>query len=325
MSDSDGKDPNDSGTWIDPESYWGLNSKNNPVIEKKPAPPQRIEPVPERSIPSQAEIPREITNEEKQGIGAIKILPPIKTPPPPRSIPDRKISRPPEPVRPPAQRKSSFLLYLSLGIVAAVGLAVFLMFPAQNKISSHDRIIVPAPQELNSEKAVELSPKPDLASEVPILPSKKGKTSGRLKLSSDPTGAQVFINDEKRGVTPTKIRKLPLGKPIEIRFEAAEHQVWSQTLQLDNKDPHRVIHAGLIKENACDFGSGWVYLTSEPAGAIVEMDGKRLPGKTPMVINSVCAAVGVKLQVRAPGTFTWRQTVKIASGQVLNIKAKLNK
>jgi hypothetical protein len=52
-----------------------------------------------------------------------------------------------------------------------------------------------------------------------------------LKVDSDPTGANVFLNDALKGRTPLKI-DLSLGK-YEIRLSHQNYHEWEAQLQLD--------------------------------------------------------------------------------------------
>jgi serine/threonine protein kinase len=54
-----------------------------------------------------------------------------------------------------------------------------------------------------------------------------------LRVESDPTGANVFLNGSLRGQTPLKV-DLPLGK-YEIRLSRQNHYEWEAQLQLDEQ------------------------------------------------------------------------------------------
>jgi hypothetical protein len=135
----------------------------------------------------------------------------------------------------------------------------------------------------------------------------------------------VYINDIKKGVTPLTVRDAVLGEEVSIRVELEGHKPWEQTVTLDEENKVREFIAGLLKEEACEFGTGWIYVTSEPEGASVEMDGRRLPGKTPKIINEVCAGVEHEIRVQATGFAPWRETVTVKSQNVLNLNVELKR
>jgi len=150
-----------------------------------------------------------------------------------------------------------------------------------------------------------------------------GLNTGTLSMTSDPSGVAIFIDGEKRGATPTVVKDLTLGVEHTIKFDLDGFRPWTQAIELTADSPVREIHAGLVKMIDCEKGSGWIYISTKPASATIELDGKRLPGKTPMVIDDVCAAVYHKIRIRAQGFQTWWKDIKLNPGQVLNLKVDL--
>jgi hypothetical protein len=146
-----------------------------------------------------------------------------------------------------------------------------------------------------------------------------------VKVSSDPTGAVVFVDGEKRGATPTVIKELAPDHPYRFRIEADGFHPWKQTYTFDRSNVHREVHAGLLSASNCEGGTGWIYVLSEPEGATIEIDGKRMPGKTPQLIDKVCAGKRHVVRVQAIGYRTWRKEVGVKRGKVLNLRAELEK
>jgi hypothetical protein len=54
-----------------------------------------------------------------------------------------------------------------------------------------------------------------------------------LRVESDPTGTNVFLNGSLKGQTPLKV-DLPLGK-YEIRLSRQNHYEWEAQIQLDEQ------------------------------------------------------------------------------------------
>jgi hypothetical protein len=177
---------------------------------------------------------------------------------------------------------------------------------------------VPGAQPESDQAAVPAVPDEDVKTDPPAV-------TAVLNVLSDPPGAAVFINDEARGVTPTKVRGLVPGSEVQVRVELAGYKPWAQVIGLDDMDLEREIKAGLIKTNSCKLGTGFLYLKTTPAGATVELDGKRLPGKTPKVINDVCAKVPLRLRIEAAGRRPWRGQVTIEPNDIHNLEIQLEK
>ncbi len=148
---------------------------------------------------------------------------------------------------------------------------------------------------------------------------------GSLRITSDPSGVAVFINGEKHGATPTRVPDLQLNTALSVSLDMDGFRNWSQTVTLDRRNPSREIHAGMLEEKKCDHGSGWIYVNSKPSGATVEIDGKRLPGKTPLIIDRICAGEKHNVRVLLAGYGTWWKDVTPTSGRVLNLKVDLQK
>jgi hypothetical protein len=94
---------------------------------------------------------------------------------------------------------------------------------------------------------------------------------------------------------------------------------------LDEENKVREFDAGLLEEEVCELGTGWIYVASDPEGGSVEMDGRRLPGKTPMIINAVCAGVEHEIRVQATGYRMWRKVVAVRPQKVLNLNVELER
>lgn len=224
-------------------------------------------------------------------------------------------------------KKPNFLLGgAAAAVLLLVFLAVWLSSAGQEDGAALDASVAgpvltggdePAPPQPEEEPA---APGGDLQPDEP-----DDQPTGIIKLNSTPPGALVYINDEKKGVAPLTVRDAVLGEEVSIRVELEGHKPWKQTVILDEDNRVREFDAGLLKEEVCEFGTGWIYVTSEPDGGSVEMDGRRLPGKTPMIINEVCAGVEHEIRVQASGFRLWRKVVNVRPGKVLNLNVELER
>jgi len=100
---------------------------------------------------------------------------------------------------------------------------------------------------------------------------------GSVSLTSDPKGATVLVDGERRGVTPLTLENLPLGK---MRV----------TTQLEGYTPFEqevAVEQGLAALDPVVF-RGTIVLDSDPGGADVFIDGEAR-GKTPLRLEDVPA------------------------------------
>ncbi|HOX44821.1 MAG TPA: PEGA domain-containing protein [Myxococcota bacterium] len=162
------------------------------------------------------------------------------------------------------------------------------------------------------------------AAEAPARPAAPPKAvpTSELTVLSDPPSAEVLVNDQFRGLTPVTVHGIPRQGEIALRVQLAGYQPWEQRIAMAEAQPELQITAGLVKNAGCPGGHGWVYVTSEPAGASVDLDGKRRPGKTPLVIDKVCAGEHDVL-VQAEGRQAYRGQVTVQANAVQNLNLSL--
>ena len=136
---------------------------------------------------------------------------------------------------------------------------------------------------------------------------------GVVQVSSNPAGAQVFIDDEPRGVTPLRVA-LPPGE---------------YTLQLKNHTVTRVlpltVEANATVQPFVDLvpslaSSGRVEIASDPAGARVIVDGISR-GVTPLVLAALPA--GQHRVIVTDGTVTVNRVIDVQAGGVVNVTATM--
>jgi len=96
-----------------------------------------------------------------------------------------------------------------------------------------------------------------------------------VHLTSKPPGAQVFINDEQKGLTPLDLEVLP-GK-VDLRLTKKYHEARAVTLSVDSP---------ASREYELDRVQARVAFESEPQGAAVYVDDEKI-GVTPIVAEAV--------------------------------------
>ena len=111
----------------------------------------------------------------------------------------------------------------------------------------------------------------------------RGETTNKLvafvsaitKITSEPTGAEIFVNGKSHGRTPLRL-DLP-ARPHEL---VAHLDGWPDEKQRIDLDPQRENTPHFV------FANGSVKITSAPGGATVVANGKQL-GQTPLVVEEV--------------------------------------
>ena len=146
--------------------------------------------------------------------------------------------------------------------------------------------------------------------------------SGIINLASTPAGASVFINGNDTGkVTPTAIEKMPLNVDQKITLKKEGFEDAEQTVKLTNSAPQNM--AMELKELAPD--TGVVNITSTPAGAKIEVDGKDTGQITPSKIVNLSLAEEHKIKLMMDEYEPFEQTVNLKDKTPFDLGAELKK
>jgi hypothetical protein len=130
---------------------------------------------------------------------------------------------------------------------------------------------------------------------------------------STPSGAEVFVDGARRGVTPLAVRDLPLGAHA-VRVARAGFAAAEQRVTLDAGRPSRAVDVALGRPAAVAAAPvapstpGTLVVDSRPAGARVVIDGRE-HGRTPVTVPSLPPgnyAVAISLAGYQPVTTTTR-------------------
>ncbi len=119
-------------------------------------------------------------------------------------------------------------------------------------------------------------------------------TAGRLLVRSTPGGAEVFVNGERRGVTPLALRDLAFGA-YAVRVVRAGFAPVDERVVIDAGRPARSLELALARASAAAAPAaaeapapGSLLVESRPAGARVVVDGADI-GVTPVTMPSLAA------------------------------------
>ena len=157
------------------------------------------------------------------------------------------------------------------------------------------------------------TPRPAAASASPA--------PGRLLVRSTPSGAEVFVNGERRGVSPVAVRDLPLGA-YTVRVVRPGFEVSQQRVVLEAGRPARALEVALTRAGAAVPGAapaaaatattGSLLIESRPSGAQAFIDGVDV-GRTPVTVPA--AAVGARaVRIELAGYLTISTTTRVEPG-----------
>lgn len=145
---------------------------------------------------------------------------------------------------------------------------------------------------------------------------KDGLTSvfaGELSISSKPAGAEVYVSNEKKGVTPFVLKEIPNGR-YALQLKMAGYRTWETEVNVStNKKTD--IYAELKPE------IGGIELAANPDGSDVFIDG-RFQGKTPLSLEDVDAGSHL-VEIKQDGYQTWSKKMNVKPGEVLKLSAVL--
>lgn len=197
---------------------------------------------------------------------------------------------------PPRKERSSKRLPIIAGMVVLIGIAV----PAIAVLRTSSS---PAPDAAASAAFAEAAAR--TVTPPPVV--------GMVAVTSNPEGAQVFIDGEAKGATPLRVTMPPGEYTLELRNATV-----SRVLPL-------VVEANATVQPFVDLvpslaSSGRLEVSSDPPGARVIVDGTTR-GVTPLVLPALPA--GQHRVVITDGTATVNRTVTIAAGNVATVSAAM--
>jgi len=140
---------------------------------------------------------------------------------------------------------------------------------------------------------------------IPEAAEVKGEP-GVIKIASNPSGAQVFINREYRGTTPLSVSVPPGRTSVLVSKEGFAKFSKTITLKPGQKVDLTDIKLGDLY--------GEVSLNSTPPRATVTFDGQVIPAKTPVTIRKVRKDEPHTVSISLPGYKTWSRTFSMEEG-----------
>lgn len=136
-------------------------------------------------------------------------------------------------------------------------------------------------------------------------PVEAGKP-GKIKVTSSPSGADVFINQEYKGKTPLTASVAPGRATVLISKEGAAKVSRTVTVK-----PGKTVSLTNIQLGGL---YGEVSLTSDPPAAQVIFDGQPIPARTPVTIRKVRTDRTHTVTITMPGYKSWSRSFSMEGG-----------
>lgn len=280
-----------------------------------------IRPTPPPPPPA-VKAPKE-KKEKKKETG--KFQAPVLPPEPPAPPPSQEPAPAPPPVAPAgtasvprpaaAQPKPGGGSLKLLGLIAVVIALLVLIVGGIFIIPKLTKKEEPPPQPLPT--PIKVEPRPEPPQPTPE-PAPQLPTAGKISLSSEPTGATVFVDDQEKGVTPLDIPDLPFGKHV-IKLSLKGYQDNQQEVQLSEDLAELAVPTVKLEKAVAQMGT--LVVESEPSGAFIIINNRAV-GTTPKTLaNQKPGKVSVTL--KKDGYRDFSETIKISAGKSASLKGTL--
>lgn len=128
---------------------------------------------------------------------------------------------------------------------------------------------------------------------------------GRLRILTDPAGAEVEVDGGSVGHAPMEALSLEPGEH-RIGLRAGRHQVHDQSVDIDGRDQLQTLEVTLIPAWAA------IAVNSLPTGASLRVDGEDV-GVTPLTAE--IGAGSHRLELRLDGYEPWRGALEVEANQ----------
>jgi hypothetical protein len=155
--------------------------------------------------------------------------------------------------------------------------------------------------------------------------------SGSLQVTAS-LEANVFVDGERRGMTPRNLKDVPLGSHT-VRVTRPGYAPQEQTVVLTAEEPAASPTFTLRRAaGEAPAGAGRtpavksvliVIIESTPPGARIRIDGRDL-GPTPLTVRQLRPGTHA-LELRMPGYKPWSQRLTVAAGENRRITAALER
>jgi serine/threonine protein kinase len=147
---------------------------------------------------------------------------------------------------------------------------------------------------------------------------------GSILVSSVPEGGEVAIDGNVRCKAPCTVKELEVGRLMTLTVSLPGHQTWTTQFKLEDEKDIRSFNARL-ETRAGHKATGQARVVTDPPGASLSLDGKPVPGVTPLTLTELEAERDHALVATLQGYSSWRQTFRVKAGGSLTLEGKLPK
>ncbi|MGR3294050.1 MAG: PEGA domain-containing protein [Candidatus Scalindua sp.] len=136
---------------------------------------------------------------------------------------------------------------------------------------------------------------------------------GSLCISSEPSGAVIFIDSKEAGTTPLTITDPDQGKHL-VEVKKDGYEIWSENVEIEmGKD------ASLTA--VLQLKAGSFTINSVPSDAMIFIDGKEID-TTPLTITDPATGKH-SVEAKMDGYETWSESINIVPGKAIALTATL--
>ncbi len=167
------------------------------------------------------------------------------------------------------------------------------------------------------EKPYTPPPPPPTRTPVEEKPVATAGKPGSLAVSSDPSGADVYVNSEYKGKTPLRVNDVSPGT-VKIAVSKDGYMRQTQTVKIgpgENKSTGTIKLGGMFGE---------IYVNSSPPRATVVFDGT-ITSKTPVTIRKVPRDQKHTIKIRLDGYRDWETSVSLSDKESKRFDVQLEK
>ena len=140
---------------------------------------------------------------------------------------------------------------------------------------------------------------------------------GTIQVESQPTGANISVDGQPRGVTPAYFYDVPYGAH-EVKVEMKGYAPTIETVVISADAPARSLNLALARTAPA---TGAAEIASEPSGATVRIDGTPV-GQTPFADPNIKTGTH-KVEVVKDGFEPWSGTLTVQAGKRARLDARL--
>jgi hypothetical protein len=145
--------------------------------------------------------------------------------------------------------------------------------------------------------------------------------NGQLRVSSSPSGAEVYLSNRYAGRTPLSMEQLRVGEYV-MRIEQPGYQVWSRTIRI-NPNRTTTMHADL--ERIKQYGSIAVRCNEDSARIYLDGQYKGHSEKNRNVILEQVTEGSHDIRVTLNGYRDWSQRVQVRPNQRVQVNITLER